>query len=85
MLLFAMVMAATVATPAVAAPDAANKPFAGGSKCPRMTGYYAWQRGKKVKPHKLTELPPANAYYTVYRLVGGCEVPVVVRYGIGNR
>jgi hypothetical protein len=86
MLLFAMVMAAAVATPAVAAPDAARaiKPFAGG-KCPRTAGYYAWQRGKQVKPHKLTELPSANAYYTVYRLVGGCEVPVVVRYGVGNR
>ena len=87
MLLFAMVVAAAVATPAVAAPDGpkAIKPLAGAPKCPRTTGYYAWQRGKQVKPHRLTELPPANAYYTVYRLVGGCEVPVVVRYGVGNR
>jgi hypothetical protein len=53
--------------------------------CPRTTGYYAWQRGEPVRPHKLTELPPANAYAAVFRHIGRCEVPVVVKYGVGGR
>jgi hypothetical protein len=35
--------------------------------------------------HKLTELPPADAYSAVYRTVNGCESPIVVKYGIGGR
>lgn len=35
--------------------------------------------------HKLTELPPANAYVAVYRQVNGCEAPIVVKYGLGRR
>jgi hypothetical protein len=53
--------------------------------CPRTASYYAWQRGKQVAPRKLTELPPANAYYTVYRRIDGCMVPVIVKYGVGGR
>jgi hypothetical protein len=53
--------------------------------CPRTTSYYAWQRGKSVKPQRLTELPDANLYLTVYRRIGGCEVPVVVKYGVSGR
>jgi hypothetical protein len=32
---------------------------------------------------RLDRLPPAAEYLTVYRAVGGCPTPVVVRYGIG--
>jgi hypothetical protein len=32
--------------------------------------------------HKLTELPPADAYSAVYRVVDGCEAPIVIRYGV---
>ncbi len=53
--------------------------------CPQTTSVHAWSRDKKVAPRKLNELPPANAYSAVYRTVGGCEVPVVVRYGVGGR
>jgi len=53
--------------------------------CPRTTSYYAFDPSKPVKPQKLVELPPANAYAAVYRHVGGCEVPVVVKYGVGRR
>ena len=53
--------------------------------CPRTTSMHAFDRNQKVTPRKLGDLPPANAYSAVYRLVGGCEVPVVVRYGIGGR
>ena len=53
--------------------------------CPRATSMHAYDRSKPLKPQKLGDLPPANAYKAVYRLVGGCEVPVVVKYGVGGR
>lgn len=33
---------------------------------------------------RLDTLPPANLVLTVLRREGGCEVPVIVRYGIGT-
>jgi hypothetical protein len=83
MLLLASALIAAAPTPAVAVPESA-RPIANPTRCPRTTQYYAWRRGKALKPQKLIELPPANAYYTVYRLIGGCEVPVVVKYGVGG-
>ena len=56
-----------------------------GAHCPQAVQYYAWQRGRKMEPRKLAELPDANAYKAVYRRVNGCEVPVVVRYGVTGR
>ena len=52
--------------------------------CPQTTAVHAWTREKKLTPRKLGDLPPANAYQAVYRRIGGCEVPVVVRYGVGR-
>ena len=54
-------------------------------ECPRSTSMHAFDPSKPLRPQKLAELPPANAYKAVYRLVGGCEVPVVVKYGVGGR
>ncbi len=69
-----------------AAPPALHAPPpTAATDCPRTTSHYAVRPGQHLKPRKLTELPSANAYAAVYRLVGGCEVPVVVRFGIGNR
>ena len=53
--------------------------------CPQTTSVHAWTRDKKLTLQKLGELPPANAYKAVYRKIGGCEVPVVVKYGVGGR
>jgi hypothetical protein len=53
--------------------------------CPRTTSMHAYDRSKPPKLQRLGDLPPANAYSAVYRLIRGCEVPVVVRYGIGGR
>ena len=36
-------------------------------------------------PRKLTELPEANAYAAVYRVIDGCEEPVMVRFDVGGR
>ena len=53
--------------------------------CPRTTSFYAFDPSQPVKPRKLDELPPANVYAAVYRRVGNCEVPVIVKYGVGGR
>ena len=52
--------------------------------CPQTTAVHAWTRDQKLTPKKLAELPPANAYKAVYRKIGGCEVPVIVKYGVGR-
>ena len=51
--------------------------------CARTTSYYAFDSSQPVKPRKLVELPPANAYAAVYRRIGSCEVPLVVKYRVG--
>ena len=54
------------------------------SDCPTATSQFArdgsvWRK-QPVKPHKLTELPPADSYAAVYRLdERGCMVPVKYR------
>jgi len=74
MLLFAAVMAA------------APLGLPSNATCPRTTSVYAWQRGKSLKPQKLTELPDAKGYMAVYRRVGGCEMPMTVsEYRQGGR
>ena len=55
------------------------------SNCPVTSRYEASGRNKKPKAQKLTELPDADAYRTVYRRIGGCEVPIIVKYGVGGR
>jgi len=81
LLLVAALMAAP--TLAVAATDAPTPDTS--RTCRRTTNYHAWMNGKAPPAHKLTELPPANAYYTVYRRIAGCEVPIIVEYGVGSR
>ena len=82
MLLLAAALTA-VPVPAVAATDATASSRS--KNCPRTTSVYAWRHGEPLSPRKLTQLPPANAYSAVYRRIGGCEVPVIVRYGVGGR
>ncbi|MFL6776967.1 MAG: hypothetical protein ACJ8FN_11310 [Sphingomicrobium sp.] len=56
------------------------------AKCKQVGAqHYAYRDGKKLKPRKLTELPPANAYIAIVRNDGVCEVPVIVRYNLGGR
>ena len=53
--------------------------------CPPTSRYEASRRGKTPGARKLNELPAADLYKTVYRRIGGCEVPIIVRYGVGGR
>ena len=65
------------AVPAVVPKEIAN--------CPQASRYHAWRSGKALKPHKLADLPDANAYKAVLRHDGRCEAPVVVKYGVSGR
>lgn len=53
--------------------------------CPPTSRYDAMQRGGEVQPRRLGELPSADAYAAVWRKIGPCDAPVMVRYGIGGR
>jgi hypothetical protein len=88
MRLLAVALIATLpsAALAVSVPDGSRKPVASDrERCPQTTHYYTWQRDKPVRPQRLTQLPDANAYAAVYRRVAGCEIPLVVRYGVSGR
>ena len=41
------------------------------------------EKSRKAVPKKLGELPPGNLVLTVVRQEDGCQIPVIVRYGIG--
>jgi hypothetical protein len=51
--------------------------------CPPISRYHATQRGGPLAARKLNELPAADLYKSVYRRVGGCEVPIIAGYGYG--
>ena len=53
--------------------------------CPPISRYEAIKRGGKLKPQHLDELPYADLYKAVYRRIDRCEVPIIVKYGIGGR
>ena len=55
------------------------------ASCPATSRYEASGRNRKPKAQKLNELPDADAYRTVYRHIGGCEVPMIVKYGVSGR
>lgn len=92
LLAFALTLALPTAAAAVSAPSTPQRSVIkgahppGSAKCPRTTSYHAWQRDKAVKPHKLTELPPATTYMAVVRVVNGCEDPLtLIEYRRGGR
>jgi hypothetical protein len=71
--------------PAMITPPSEHRPnLSQASDCPNPSSQFArngsvW-REKPARPQKLAELPPAEAYATVYRLdERGCMVPVKYR------
>ena len=60
-------------------------PGVGAENCPPISRYHAMRRGAGLAAKKLNELPAADHYKTAYRRIGGCEVPIVVGYGVGGR
>ena len=53
--------------------------------CPATSRYEAMKRGKGPRAEKLGELPDADLYRTVYRRVGKCEYPIIVKFGVSGR
>jgi hypothetical protein len=56
------------------------------ASCPATSRYEAARRSKdKPGVKKLSELPPGDAYFAVYRHIGRCEAPMLVKFGVGDR
>ena len=90
MLLLLLAASTTAAQPALVAPQHVDNMRivdvgSASAQCPPISRYEAARRGGKLKPDLLTELPMADVYNAVYRRVGGCIAPVIVRYGVGRR
>jgi hypothetical protein len=77
----ALPASATALPLAQPAPDPAQN-------CPKIAAQLAADRIKNGTGrilHKLTELPPADMYSAVYRRIGECEVPIIVKYRVGGQ
>jgi hypothetical protein len=87
MLLFASVLLASAAASAEPVGDMPiMNPKAGQpATCPATSRYEASGQGKTPKAKKLNELPDADAYRAVYRHIGQCEIPIIVKYGVAGR
>lgn len=55
-----------------------------GATCPPISRFEASRRGGKPSLRHLDELPGADLYKAVYRHVGGCNDPIIVRFNIGR-
>jgi hypothetical protein len=55
------------------------------SNCPATSRYEASKRGKSPRAQKLNELPDADVYGAVYRRIGKCEAPIIVKFGVVGR
>lgn len=78
--------AASAATPLRTARDMPlfNPDAKAGVNCPPISRFEASRRGGRIAPRHLDELPGADLYKAVYRHVGGCNVPIIVRFNIGR-
>ena len=86
MLLFVTVILAAAASPEpIGDMPIINPKAAQPANCPATSRYEASRRGKTPKAQKLTELPDADVYRAVYRHIGRCEAPMVVKYGVSGR
>ena len=87
MLLFA---AALLSTAPVSADQVGDRRIAEpnvgqGATCPATSRYEAALGAKTPKAHKLNELPDADVYRAVYRHIGRCEAPIIVKFGVAGR
>ncbi len=83
MSLLLFVLAAASAGPAADMPTInpkADQP----ATCPATSRYEASRRGKTPRAQKLGELPDADIYKAVYRHIGRCEAPIIVKYGVSR-
>ena len=55
------------------------------ANCPATSRYEASKRRKGLKLQKLNELPDADVYRAVYRHIGPCEAPMIMKFGLVGR
>ena len=91
-LVFLASAAILATTPAAAAPSrpagqmpVLNPDAAAPRDCPPTSRYEAARRGGPLTLRHLNELPGADMYKAVYRHIGGCQAPIIVRFDIGGR
>ena len=80
LLLLSAIMAIPTADMPVINPKAGQP-----ANCPATSRYEAARRGKTLQARKLSQLPDADLYKAVYRKIGGCEAPIVVKFGVSGR
>ena len=83
MLLFAI--AAAVSAVPVGDMTVFNPKSGQPATCPATSRYEASGKGKTPRAKKLNELPDADVYSAVYRRIGKCEAPVIVKFGVSGR
>jgi hypothetical protein len=80
LLLLSAIMAIPSANMPVIDPNGAQS-----ADCPATSRYEAARRGKGPQARKLGDLPDADLYKAVYRRIGRCEAPIVVKFGVSGR
>jgi hypothetical protein len=86
MLLIATMLAAAAASAEPLGDMPIINPKAGQpANCPATSRYEAMGRGNMPKAQKLNELPDADVYRAVYRRIGRCEAPIIVKFGVVGR
>jgi hypothetical protein len=81
-----LLLAAAVASPRPIGDMPAFNPKADQpANCPATSRYEAGKRGKAPRAQKLGELPDADVYRAVYRHIGRCEAPIIVKFGVSAR
>ena len=87
MLLFATVLAAAAAASAEPIGDMPiiNPKSPQPKTCPATSRYEASGGPRTPRARKLNELPDADLYLAVYRHIGRCEAPIIVKYGVAGR
>ena len=80
LLLLSAIMAIPAADMPVINPNA-DQP----ASCPATSRYEAARHGKTPQVRKLGELPDADMYKAVYRRIGRCQAPIVVKVGVSGR
>lgn len=85
MLLFVTLLAAAASAQPVGDMPVINPKATQPATCPATSRYEASGRGKMPKAQKLNELPDADVYRAVYRKIGKCEAPIIVKFGIAGR
>ena len=86
MLLFVTLFAAAAASPEPIGDMPVINPKADQpATCPATSRYEASRRGKTPRAQKLNELPDADVYSAVYRRIGKCEAPIIVKFGVSGR